>query len=220
MTTPFSILIAEDDPVLAALGISDAHGRVKPTRQAKYGQVEEFVRLLDASLAEAMAQGQVRTPTPEEPLRIVDLGCGNAYLTFAAHRFLTAPVEQGGRALPVRMTGVDVKQQSADHNAEVAARLGIDADFVVGSIADARSFCAAFFEHYNHVHRHAGIALHTPASVHYGTAAEIRVQRGATLDAAYAANPTRFGHRRPQPPKLPTVAWINEPTPEALIKSA
>ena len=33
-----------------------------------------------------------------------------------------------------------------------------------------------------------------------------------TLDAAYAANPTRFGHRRPQPPKLPTVAWINEPT--------
>ena len=26
-----------------------------------------------------------------------------------------------------------------------------------GSIADARSFCAAFFDHYNHVHRHAGV---------------------------------------------------------------
>ncbi len=131
-------LLAEDDPVLLALGISDAHGRVKPTRQAKYRQVEEFVRLLDASVSEAMAQGQVRTPTAEDPLRIVDLGCGNAYLTFAAHRFLTAPAEQGGRGLPVRMTGVDVKQQSADHNADVAAGLGIDADFVVGSIADAR----------------------------------------------------------------------------------
>lgn len=124
-------MLPEDDPVLVALGISDAQGRVKPTRQAKYRQVEEFVRLLDASLGEAMAQGQVRTPTEEDPLRVVDLGCGNAYLTFAAHALL-------GRRWPVRMTGVDVKQQSADHNAQVAARLGIDADFVVGSIADAR----------------------------------------------------------------------------------
>jgi putative transposase len=89
-----------------------------------------------------------------------------------------------------------------------------------GSIEDARAFCAAFFDHYNHVHRHAGIGLHTPASVHYGTAGEIRAQRAVTLDAAYTANPARFRHRRPQPPKLPTVAWINEPTPEALIKSA
>ena len=89
-----------------------------------------------------------------------------------------------------------------------------------GSIEDARSFCASFFEHYNHVHRHAGIGLHTPASVHYGTAGEIRAQRAVTLDAAYAANPARFCLRRPTPPKLPTVAWINEPSPEALIQSA
>jgi len=89
-----------------------------------------------------------------------------------------------------------------------------------GSIEDARAFCADFFEHYNHVHRHAGIGLHTAASVHYGTATEVRAKRAETLDAAYAANPARFHHRRPTPPKLPTVAWINEPSPEALIKSA
>jgi len=89
-----------------------------------------------------------------------------------------------------------------------------------GSIQDARAFCAEFFEHYNHVHRHAGIGLHTPASVHYGTATEIQVQRAATLDAAYTTNPARFRHRRPQPPALPTMAWINEPTAEANIKSA
>ena len=89
-----------------------------------------------------------------------------------------------------------------------------------GSIEDARAFCAVFFDHYNHVHRHAGIGLHTPASVHYGTAVEIRAQRAVTLDAAYDANPARFRHRRPTPPKLPTVAWINEPSPEALIRSA
>ena len=89
-----------------------------------------------------------------------------------------------------------------------------------GSIEDAGSFCAAFFDHYNHVHRHAGIGLHTPASVHYGTADEIRAQRAVTLEAAYAANPARFGYRRPTPPALPTIAWINQPSPEALITSA
>ena len=89
-----------------------------------------------------------------------------------------------------------------------------------GSIEDARSFCVAFFDQSDHVHRHAGIGLHTPASVHFGTAPEVRSQRAATLDVAYAANPARFRHRRPTPPKLPTIAWINEPSPEALIKSA
>jgi len=82
-----------------------------------------------------------------------------------------------------------------------------------GSIADAHAFCLAFMTYYNHEHRHRGIGLHTPASVHYGTAAEIRAQRGLTLDAAYAAHPTRFT-RPPQPPNLPTIAWINEPLQE------
>ncbi len=30
----------------------------------------------------------------------------------------------------------------------------------------------------------------------------------------------RFRHRPPTPPKLPTDAWINKPSPEALIRSA
>jgi putative transposase len=88
-----------------------------------------------------------------------------------------------------------------------------------GSLEDARAFCKDFFEYYNHEHRHSGIGLHTPASVHYGTATEIREQRAATLDAAFAANPDRFRGRRPTPPELPTAAWINDPSQEALIQS-
>ena len=48
-------LLAEDDPVFVALGISDQHGRLKPSRQAKYRQVEEFLRLLDSSITDALA---------------------------------------------------------------------------------------------------------------------------------------------------------------------
>ena len=61
-------------------------------------------------------RGHVRRPTAEEPLRIVDLGCGNAYLTFAAQRFLTHV-----RGLPVHLVGVDVKEQSREHNSGVAS---------------------------------------------------------------------------------------------------
>lgn len=127
-------LLPEDDPVLTALGISDAQGKVKPTKQAKYRQVEEFLRLLEAGITEAMKSGRLRKPTADDPLRVVDLGCGNAYLTFAAHRYLSHV-----RGLPVHLTGVDVKEQSARHNSGVAEALGItaDTDFVVGGIADA-----------------------------------------------------------------------------------
>jgi putative transposase len=88
-----------------------------------------------------------------------------------------------------------------------------------GSIHDARQFCETFFAYYNHEHRHSGIGLHTPASVHYGTATEIRAQRAVTLNAAYAANPDRFRSRRPTPPQLPITAWINDPSREAKIQS-
>jgi len=89
-----------------------------------------------------------------------------------------------------------------------------------GSIQDARAFCTTFFAYYNHQHRHSALGLHTPASVHYGDAIQIRERRQQTLDTAYAADPDRFNNRPPTAPELPTVAWINPPTPEPLIQSA
>ena len=78
------------------------------------------------------------------------------------------------------------------------------------SLAHAREFCAGFFHEYNYIHRHSGIAWHTPASVHFGTAEAIDQQRQNTLTAAYHAHPERFA-RRPHPPLMPTQTWINEP---------
>lgn len=127
-------LLAADDPLWQELGLADAQGRIKPTRQAKWRQVEEFCRVLDAGVREARASGHLRKPTPEQPLVLVDLGCGNGYLTFAAHQVLTRT-----HGLPVRVVGVDTKQQSADHNRALAARLGLaegESHFVVGTILD------------------------------------------------------------------------------------
>lgn len=100
------------DPFLQALDISDIQGRVKPSRQPKYRQVEEFLRAIGPVLEPA------RQAAGDEPVRVVDLGCGNAYLSFAAFHWLAA--EQ----VPVELTGVDVKAQARVRNTRLAAELG------------------------------------------------------------------------------------------------
>ena len=78
------------------------------------------------------------------------------------------------------------------------------------SIGAARTWMEAFIAWYNHEHRHSGIGWHTPASVHYDTAQDVRAARQATLDAAWAAHPERFA-RRPLAPRIPESAHINDP---------
>lgn len=80
-----------------------------------------------------------------------------------------------------------------------------------GSIHDARRFMTIFVDYYNNHHRHSGIGLHTPASVHDGTWKTIQTQRQQILDAAYQAHPERFHHGPPKAPTIPTKAWINRP---------
>jgi len=80
-----------------------------------------------------------------------------------------------------------------------------------GSIEDARAFCQGFFSWYNLEHRHSGIGLLTPATLHHGEADAVVARRREVLAAAYAANPERFVRSRPVPPAVPKAAWINPP---------
>lgn len=80
-----------------------------------------------------------------------------------------------------------------------------------GCYEDAHSHCGRFFGWYNDDHRHSGIGYHTPADVHYGRAEHLREKRAVVLSGAYDLHPERFVRKPPEPPKLPTVAWINQP---------
>ena len=112
-------LLDSHDPFLREVGIADANGAIKPSRQDKYKQVEEFLRLLSPTLNSAIEAGQIHKPTQENPLRITDLGCGHAYLTFAAHQFLMTT------GIPVVVTGIDIRPDSRDRNNAIAEKLGI-----------------------------------------------------------------------------------------------
>jgi hypothetical protein len=127
-------LVDPGEPWLQAIGIADHQGHIKPSRQGKYRQVEEFVRLLASAVEDALESSRIREPTVSEPLRVVDLGCGNAYLTFAAYRYLSMSL-----GLPVTLVGVDHKQQSRDRNAALAEELGWEsgASFQVATIKSA-----------------------------------------------------------------------------------
>lgn len=82
------------------------------------------------------------------------------------------------------------------------------------SILHTRTWGRDFFGWYNHEHRHSGIGLLTPATVHYGRAEQVLEQRARVLSAAYEANPERFVRGRPQPTELPDAVWINPPQTE------
>jgi len=112
-------LLDASDPFLREVGIADAKGVIKPSRQDKYKQVEEFLRLLSPALNAAIDAGQIHKPTADNPLRITDLGCGHAYLTFAAHQFLM------NSGIPVVVTGIDIRPDSRDRNNAIAEKLGI-----------------------------------------------------------------------------------------------
>jgi putative transposase len=81
-------------------------------------------------------------------------------------------------------------------------------------VIQARHWARAFFGWYNQEHYHTGLALMTPATVHYGRAESVRRKRQQVLDAAYAAHPERFVRGRPTSPQLPKEVWINQPTKE------
>ena len=80
-----------------------------------------------------------------------------------------------------------------------------------GSLQHGRAFGGVFFDWYNHEHRHSGIAMLTPAIVHYGQGEAVLACREAVLADAYRRHPERFLRGRPQPKPLPEAAWINPP---------
>lgn len=81
-----------------------------------------------------------------------------------------------------------------------------------GCLADSRAFCQTFFRWYNDEHRHSGIAMMTPATVHYGQALTVRDGRQIVLNAAYRAHPDRFVRKPPTALPLPNKVWINKPS--------
>lgn len=125
-------MLAPDEPLLIAVGISTSDGRIKASKHDKFRQIDDFLRVLAATVDKAIESGHLDVPSPQRPLRIVDLGCGHAYLTFAAYAWA-----ERVRGWPARVMGVDRRVDSVQRNQSLAAQTGaMGMEFVVGDIAD------------------------------------------------------------------------------------
>ena len=114
-------LLPASDPIFQVLGISDRAGTLIPRKSDKYYQVDRFLREIKFVMGEL---DQSKT------IKLFDLGCGSAYLTFAAERFLTT------QGFDVSVTGVDLRTEARVKNERIAASLGLETKFVASDIAD------------------------------------------------------------------------------------
>ncbi|MFM8965787.1 MAG: class I SAM-dependent methyltransferase, partial [Actinomycetota bacterium] len=108
--------------IFKALGIASSSGELIPRQADKYRQVDDFLKIIDSSLDQLA----------EKEIQVVDLGCGNAYLTFAVHRYLSLK----GKA--VRVVGVDNKPESRTRNTSISKSLGksTQIEFIASDIAN------------------------------------------------------------------------------------
>jgi SAM-dependent methyltransferase len=128
------LLIPGDKPdsFLQATGIMDDQGRVRPSMQGKFSQINEFLKLLEHT-------GELER-FEKTPVHILDCGCGSAYLAFAAYHYLNNVC-----AIPTHLTGIDTnatliqkdnRQSELLHFANACFQIAAIIDYVPQELPD------------------------------------------------------------------------------------
>lgn len=116
-------------PLLRVIGIMNADGTISADNAKKYKQVNHFVELCRSVWERLVAQ---RAVSEVQPLRVLDLGCGNGYLGFVLAEALRLA------SVPVRLHGVDRRADVIAQCRARAAALGwAGLTFQEASIAEA-----------------------------------------------------------------------------------
>ena len=109
-------------PFLIDLGVMTQNGNIVNAHYDKFRQINRFLEYIEDILPSL--------PSGRE-LRILDFGCGKSYLTFAIYYYLKVL-----KGYPVRITGLDLKEDVIRHCNELAVKYGYDKlEFLCGDIA-------------------------------------------------------------------------------------
>lgn len=109
-------------PFLIDLGVMTQNGNIVNAHYDKFRQINRFLEYIEDILPSL--------PTGRE-LRILDFGCGKSYLTFAIYYYLKVL-----KGYPVRITGLDLKEDVIRRCNELAVKYGYDKlEFLCGDIA-------------------------------------------------------------------------------------
>ncbi|MCI8348632.1 MAG: SAM-dependent methyltransferase [Firmicutes bacterium] len=113
---------------LIRLGVMDSSGKVFQKHYGKFRQINRYLEIVD----DVFPYLSGKRMDSEKPLRIIDFGCGKAYLTFAIYHYLKII-----KGLKVEIIGLDLKSDVINFCNQVASDLGYgELKFLRGDIAD------------------------------------------------------------------------------------
>lgn len=109
-------------PFLVDLGVMTKDGKIVNSRYDKFRQINRFLEFIEDILP--------KLDRSRESV-ILDFGCGKSYLTFAMYYYLKEL-----RGYPVRIIGLDLKQDVIEKCSHLAVKYGYEKlDFYTGDIA-------------------------------------------------------------------------------------
>lgn len=108
---------------LIYLGVMTKDGKIVKAKYNKFRQINKYLELLKSSLDILPS---------DRPLKIVDFGCGKAYLTFALYYYVVKILKR-----EAYITGLDLKEDVIDYCNKVAKELNYETlEFQKGDIKD------------------------------------------------------------------------------------
>lgn len=109
-------VLSEGEPIpfLVKLGIMNTEGKIYSAKRDKFRQINRFLEMVDDIVPHL---------DTSLPLRVVDFGCGKAYLTFALYHFLKFT-----KGLQVSLMGIDLKNDVIQYCQQLALELGYQND--------------------------------------------------------------------------------------------
>ena len=106
------LITANEKPYLTELKITDETGKVLPNSQDKYKQINHYIEILSTLIREI----------PEkETLKVVDMGSGKGYLTFALYDYLTNVLK-----IKSEVTGVEFRPELVELCNTIAKNTGFN----------------------------------------------------------------------------------------------
>ncbi len=112
---------------LIRLGVMDQKGQVVQKHYAKFRQINRFLEIV-SDVIDYLPKKEEK----KQPIRIIDFGCGKAYLTFALYYYLKLKL-----GINVEIIGLDLKEDVIDFCNQVAQDLQyLELKFLKGDIAE------------------------------------------------------------------------------------
>ena len=100
------------DQYLQLLGITDNNGQVIPKMVDKYRQINKYLEIIE---------GLVQASDLSKNVKVIDMGSGKGYLTFAFYAFLNNKL-----GMNAAVTGVELRKDLVDYCNEAAEKCGFD----------------------------------------------------------------------------------------------